>query len=132
MSGNIYGLIEAGGTKFVLGIANADGSILERHRIPTNMPEETLSAMAAWFADRGALKAIGVATFGPVELGRSSPNWGHILKTPKPGWTNADLLAPLRAQFDCPIALDTDVNAAALAEAQWLSLIHISEPTRPY
>jgi fructokinase len=118
MSAQQYGLIEAGGTKFVLGISKADGAIVARHRIPTTMPEETLSAMAAWFADKGALTAIGVATFGPVELDRSSPNWGHILKTPKPGWTDADLLAPLKAQFDCPIALDTDVNAAALAEAQ--------------
>ena len=76
MSEDRYGLIEAGGTKFVLGIAKADGAILERHRIPTTMPEETLSAMAAWFADKGALTAIGVATFGPVELDRSSPQLG--------------------------------------------------------
>ena len=114
-----YGLIEAGGTKFVLGVADANGTILDRTRIPTLMPDETIGAMLEWFGARGAYSAIGLATFGPVELDRASPQWGHILKTAKPGWTGADLAGPLQRRFACPVIVDTDVNGAALAEATW-------------
>ena len=119
MSGAVRGLVEAGGTKFVLGTAKPDGTILSTHRIPTTTPDETVGAMLEWFAGQGDLAAIGLASFGPIELDRASPQWGHILATPKPGWTDADLAGPLLRRFGCPVAADTDVNAAALAEATW-------------
>lgn len=119
MNDRRFGLIEAGGTKFVLGIADADGVITERTRIPTTTPEETISAMLAWFELHQPFAAIGLATFGPVELDPASPQWGHILKTPKPGWSGADLAGPLQRHFGCPVVLDTDVNGAALAESKW-------------
>ena len=108
-----YGLIEAGGTKFVLGVADANGTILDRTRIPTLMPDETIGAMLEWFGARGAYSAIGLATFGPVELDPASPQWGHILKTAKPGWTGADLAGPLQRRFSCPVVVYTDVTGAA-------------------
>jgi fructokinase len=119
MSEARYGLIEAGGTKFVLGIADANGQIIDRHRIATSQPAETTGAMLDWLRAHGDFAAIGLATFGPVELDPASPKWGHILNTPKPGWSGADLAGPLRAHFGCPVTVDTDVNAAALAEAKW-------------
>ncbi len=119
MSEKRYGLIEAGGTKFVLGVANEARQIPARHRIETTTPEETLSQMTEWLTAHAPFDAIGVATFGPVELDPSSSNWGHILSTPKAGWSGADLAGALRARFSCPIAIDTDVNAAALAESLW-------------
>jgi fructokinase len=114
-----YGLVEAGGTKFVLGIADAEGRISERMRIPTTNPDETIGAMLDWFDGRGPFAAIGLATFGPVELNPVSPEWGHILKTPKAGWSGTDLAGPLQGRFACPVAVDTDVNGAALAESIW-------------
>lgn len=114
-----YGLIEAGGTKFVLGVANGDREIVARHRIATTTPEETLPTMQAWLAAHGPFDAIGLATFGPVGLDPAAPDWGHILATPKPGWSGADLAGPLHRQLGCPVVVDTDVNAAALAEAKW-------------
>jgi fructokinase len=119
MSTERYGLIEAGGTKFVLGVADANGQIGEQVRIPTSTPGETISTMLAWFDQRAPFTAIGLATFGPVELDPVSSNWGHILTTPKPGWSGTDLAGPLRQRFDCPVAVDTDVNGAALAESLW-------------
>ena len=65
----------------------------------------------------GALAGIGIAAFGPVDLDTRSPTWGRILATPKPGWSDVSLAAPLE-RFGCPIAVDTDVSAAALAEAR--------------
>lgn len=120
-----YGLIEAGGTKFVLGIAAAPQGqeppvILARHQIPTTTPDQTLSEAISWFrAQDCAFAGIGIAAFGPLDLNPDSPNWGHVTRTPKPQWSNADLCGPFAKAFACPVALETDVNGAALAEARW-------------
>ncbi len=118
----LYGLIEAGGTKFVVGIAR-DGEILATMRIPTTSPTETMGATIAWLdaqvAQHGPLAAIGVASFGPLVLDRAAPDWGHVGKTPKPGWSGADIAPALAARFGCPVGIDTDVNGAALAEYLW-------------
>lgn len=119
MSKPLYGLVEAGGTKFVLGVAHGPDEVLATTRIPTTTPDETISAMADWLAQHGPLAAVGIATFGPVEVDRSSPQWGHILATPKAGWSNTDLVGPLAKRLGCPVGLDTDVTAAALAEYRW-------------
>jgi fructokinase len=96
--------------------------MLEERRIPTTAPEPTLRAVREFFDAMQAkwrpLTALGVGSFGPIDLDRRSPAWGRLLTTPKPGWSGVDLLAPLRERLSCPIALETDVNAAALAEAR--------------
>jgi len=115
-----YGLIEAGGTKFVLGVADEAGTISARHQIPTTTPEQTLGETVAWFTAQGLKpEAIGIASFGPLDLNRASPTWGHVTKTPKPHWSGADLAGPMAKAFGCPVGLETDVNGAALAEARW-------------
>ncbi len=115
----LYGLVEAGGTKFVLGVATGKDNILATTRLPTTTPSETLAATCEWFAAQGQLSAMGVASFGPIDLDQSSPYWGHITATPKPHWGNADIAGPLKTAFGCPVAIDTDVNGAALAEYRW-------------
>ncbi len=70
-------------------------------------------------AEFGALAALGVASFGPVGVRRDRPGWGRILATPKSGWSQTDLAGPLGAALGCPVALDTDVNGAALAEHRY-------------
>jgi fructokinase len=114
-----YGLVEAGGTKFVLGVATDKDSVEATTRIETTTPDETIGAMLDWFRGQGRLDAIGVASFGPLELDRLSPSWGHIGQTPKPHWSGADIAGPLQRAFDCPVVIDTDVNGAALAEYHW-------------
>jgi fructokinase len=99
---DVFGWIEAGGTKLVLGLAEADpGSnqrrIVARHRLPTGHPDETLEAALAWFtAQNVALRAIGIASFGPLQLDRAAANWGHITRTTKPGWSDTRCAAPSR------------------------------------
>lgn len=118
----VYAAIEAGGTKFVCALATADGTLLERTRFSTRSPHDTLAEARAFFdaasTRHGPPRALGIASFGPLELDPASPRYGRLLRTPKPGWHDADLLAPFAA-LEIPIALDTDVNAAALAETAW-------------
>lgn len=115
-----YGLIEGGGTKFVLGVAGADGSILARHRVPTTSPDETLGAALAWLHQHApAPRAIGIACFGPLELDPVAPLFGHVTRTVKPDWSGADIAGPFRETFSCPVGIETDVNGAALAESRW-------------
>jgi fructokinase len=114
----VIGAIEAGGTKFVCGIGNEDGVITERVSIPTTIPEETLAEVAAFFKDK-QVDALGVGSFGPVDLDEASPTYGFITSTPKPHWNNFDLVGELKKHFSVPIGFDTDVNAAALGESLW-------------
>ncbi|WP_279350417.1 ROK family protein [Erythrobacter litoralis] len=108
--------IEAGGTKFVLAIGDYNGAVIARHVIPTVDPGATLSAAAEWFSNHGPFDALGIASFGPVELDPKHANYGCITTTPKPGWQNCDLVGYFARRFNMPIGFDTDVNAAALAE----------------
>lgn len=119
----LFGCIEAGGTKFVLGIANAQGAFAAQHRIETTTPAETIGSTLEWMKEQGAraggLTAIGIASFGPVSLDPEARDYGYITETTKPGWSNTSF-APLFAEtFGVPIGFNTDVNAAALAENRW-------------
>lgn len=116
---SLIGAIEAGGTKFVLAIADGTGTILSRARVPTTTPSETFSAVQSFFdqasARFGTLDAFGVASFGPLELDPNAAAFGMFTTTPKPGWTGASWQDALGA-FSTPIGLDTDVNGAAIGE----------------
>jgi fructokinase len=114
-----YGGIEAGGTKWVCAVADHPAEPLETETFPTTTPEETVRRAVRFFAENGPVGAIGVGAFGPVDIRRSSPTWGTITTTPKPGWADTDLAGLLRSGLGVPIALDTDVNAAALGEWRW-------------
>ena len=119
MSKPLYGLIEAGGTKFVLGVATGPDDIIATHRIDTTTPEETIGAAVDWLAQHGPFAAIGIASFGPLQLDKNASDYGCVTNTPKPHWSGADLVGPFAKVFGCPVALDTDVNGAALAEGLW-------------
>lgn len=110
--------IEIGGTKVVVAFGTGPDDLSTPVRIPTTTPEETLQRVVQVLEGAGGLSGIGIASFGPVRLDRQAADWGCILPTPKPGWTGADLVAPLR-RFGVPIALDTDVAGAAMAEGRW-------------
>jgi fructokinase len=112
------GCIEAGGTKFVCGIIDESKTILEQVVIPTVSPKETFEAMFAFF-DQFELDAIGVASFGPIDLNRSSKTYGYFTTTPKPGWAFTPFASVLEERYKVPVGFDTDVNGAALAELKY-------------
>lgn len=115
--------MELGGTKVLVTVGEGPHGHAPPVRLATGAPEATLGAVVAALHrlrdEVGPFEAVGVAGFGPVELDPASPRHGHLLKTPKPGWEGADLLGPIRRAFDLPTALETDVNAAAVAEGLW-------------
>jgi fructokinase len=113
-----YAGVELGGTKCVAILARGPHDVLARETVPTTIPDETLGSIAAILA-KWQFEALGVASFGPVDLDPRSPMWGHITSTPKPGWSGADVLGRLRRAAAVPAAFDTDVNGAALAEMRW-------------
>ncbi|WP_313330625.1 ROK family protein [Sphingobium yanoikuyae] len=117
-----YAGVELGGTKCVCTLAFGPNAILDQRTVPTTRPEETLPAILAilreWDGQSG-FAALGIASFGPVQLHPASPDYGHILATPKPGWSGADIVGMLAGRFAVPAAFDTDVNGAALAEMRW-------------
>ncbi|WP_267868123.1 ROK family protein [Rossellomorea vietnamensis] len=114
----IIGAIEAGGTKFVCGIGNEKGEILERVTIPTTTPGETLRQVVEFFKDKH-IEKLGVGSFGPIDLNPESEGYGSITSTPKPHWSHFNLIGELKKHFFIPIAFDTDVNAAAFGESIW-------------
>ena len=122
-SSTLFGGIEGGGTKFVCAVGTEAGDILSQTRLPTTSPDETLARTVDFFQKQiqalGPLTSIGIASFGPLDPRPASATFGHILPTPKPGWSNADIVGPLRTAFNLPVSFDTDVNGAALGEWRW-------------
>ena len=114
----IFGGLEAGGTKMVCAIGNENGEVLERISIPTCTPDETFPEMIAYFQEK-KIEALGIGSFGPVDLNRNSATYGHITKTPKPGWAGADFVGRMKEALQVPVGFDTDVNAAILGEVTW-------------
>lgn len=113
----LLGSIEAGGTKFVCAVGNINYQIQDSIHIPTTTPEETIQKCIEYFDQfKDDLSAIAIASFGPIEIRRSSPKYGYITNTPKPGWQDTDFVGPFKKHFNIPIAWTTDVNGSAYGE----------------
>ena len=118
----LYGGIEAGGTKFVCVVASGPDRIMDEVRFPTTTPDETLGRAIQFFQPfilSGQISNIGVGCFGPIDLNPKSPTYGFITATPKPNWSNTDVRGTLWRALKVDIAFDMDVNAAALGETLW-------------
>ncbi len=119
----LYGGIEGGGTKFVCALGSGPDDIRAETRFATSDPPSTIAKALDFFREQtrqhGMPAAIGVASFGPVDLRRESPTYGHITTTPKPGWANVDILGEISRGSGVKAAFEMDVNAAALAEWRW-------------
>ena len=114
-----FGGIEAGGSKWECAVGNGPADLRATETVPSTTPEETIGRVVAFFEREGPVEAIGIGSFGPVDLKPSSPTWGHITTTPKPGWMHTDVGQEIRRRLSVPVAFDTDVNAAALGEHRW-------------
>ena len=114
----VIAAVEAGGTKFICGLGNEKGEIIDKINIPTTTPEETMSKVIEYFKDK-KFDVMGVGSFGPIDPVKNSETYGYITKTPKPYWSDYNIIGELKKHFNVPMEFDTDVNGAALAEAWW-------------
>lgn len=117
----VFAGVELGGTKSIALLACED-KVIEQVTLPTAGPDETLGALSGRLRDWAAshsVSALGIASFGPIRLDASAPEYGRMHETPKPGWSGAPVAEALTAGLDCPWLIDTDVNGAALAEYRW-------------
>lgn len=114
----LLGGIEAGGTKMVCAVGDETGKVLDRISLPTLQPDETLPKMIEYFKKR-EIKALGIGSFGPVDLNRNSATYGYITATPKIGWEQCNIVGAFQDALGCPVGFDTDVNGAVLGEVTW-------------
>lgn len=118
----LVGGIEAGGTKFVCAIGTGPDDVRAETRFATTDPVATLARAIEFFRSarrETPILALGIASFGPIELDPGAAAYGRITTTPKPGWANVDMVGTMQKALDVPVGFDTDVNAAALGEVRW-------------
>lgn len=111
----LLGSIEAGGTKFVCAVGNENYQVQDQTQFPTTTPEETLQRAVDYFK-KFDIAALSIASFGPIEIRHSSPKYGYVTTTPKPGWADTDFVGYIKKEFDIPIFWTTDVNGSAYGE----------------
>lgn len=112
----LLGALEAGGTKMVMAIGNEKGELLDIKTIPTETPDVTVNRMLDYFKNK-EISALGIGSFGPIDLNRNSSTYGYITSTPKLPWANYNLVGTFENFLKIPIGFDTDVNASVLGEA---------------
>lgn len=114
----LFGTVELGGTKTLVATGTAPDDLSPPRRISTSDPDTTLRLVAEHLHGE-SIDAVGVASFGPIELRQDHPRFGWITTTPKPGWTDTPVLRVLTDALNLPVGIDTDVNGSALGEGRW-------------
>jgi fructokinase len=115
----IFGGVETGGTWTVCALGRGPASVTARERFPTTDPRQTLGRVVDFFRSHEPPAAIGVGSFGPVDVDPDSPHWGAVTTTPKPGWQHTPVATVLARELGVPVGFDTDVAAAAIGEQRW-------------
>jgi fructokinase len=120
---DLFGGVEAGGTKFVCMIGTGPDDIKAEVQFPTTDPVQTLNHVIEFFNSKqkeiGKVTAVGIGSFGPVDINERSSSYGYITSPPKFGWANTNILGIIKNELQVPVYFDTDVNCAALGEYRW-------------
>lgn len=127
---SFFGGIEAGGTKFVCGVGSNPDDLKKPFRFATTSPAETLNKVIEYFKEKNKekkIEAIGIGSFGPIDLHKNSSTYGYITSTPKIKWQETNFYGKIKEAFDIPVGFDTDVNAAALGEHKWGAAKDVSD-----
>jgi fructokinase len=131
IANDLYAGIEMGGTKCVCILGSGPNDIRAIERLPTRAYAETLTDIEGiierWGMQYGKIRALGVASFGPLDLRTQSHTYGFVTTTAKAGWRNSDVARRLERRFGLPVGFDTDVNGAALAEGRWGAAVGLTD-----
>lgn len=128
----LYGSLEAGGTKFVCAVGNENYDVVDKIQFKTTTPDETLEQTIAFFKKYDNLVSLSIGSFGPIDIDHSSTTYGYITNTPKPYWSNTDVVKPLQDALNVPIYFTTDVNSSAYGEKYALSKLSKKADTLVY
>lgn len=113
----LYGSLEAGGTKFVCAVGDEKFQVVEKTQFPTTTPYETIDRTIEFFKRyEDQLAGIAIGSFGPIDVDPNSETYGFVTSTPKPHWSNVDLLGLIAKEFNIPFYFTTDVNSSAYGE----------------
>ena len=113
----LYGSLEAGGTKFVCAVGDEKFQVVEKTQFPTTTPYETIDRTIEFFKRyEDQLAGIAIGSFGPIDVDPNSETYGFVTSTPKPHWSNVDLLGLIAKEFNVPFYFTTDVNSSAYGE----------------
>ena len=114
----LYGSVEAGGTKFVCAVGDENFQVVEKVQFPTTTPSETIKKTVEFFQRFEAdLAGVAIGSFGPIDIDQNSKTYGYITKTPKPHWSNVNLVGEISKHFKVPFYFTTDVNSSAYGES---------------
>jgi len=131
IANKLFAGVEMGGTKCVCILGTGPDDIRAMERLPTRTYEETLrdieGILERWRNQYGKIRALGVASFGPLDLRTQSHTYGFVTSTAKAGWRNSDVARRLERSFGLPVGFDTDVNGAALAEGRWGAAVGLTD-----
>lgn len=122
--------IEAGGTKFICGVGDDSGNVIEKVRFETHTAAQTMPKVYDFLKamhQKYTIEAVGIGCFGPIDPNPESDQYGYITQTPKAGWQNFDMVSSIGQIIDVPIGFDTDVNAAALGEYYWGNAVDLTD-----
>ncbi|MDN6085242.1 MAG: ROK family protein [Lactococcus plantarum] len=111
----LLGSIEAGGTKFVCSVGTEQFEVKHSSTFPTTTPQKTLKQAIDFFKSFDVV-AIGIGSFGPIDIIRESKTYGYVMSTPKPYWSDVDMIGLLKKELNVPMYFTTDVNASAYGE----------------
>jgi fructokinase len=115
----VFGGVETGGTWTVCALGRSPADIVAHERFTTTDPAQTLDRIIGFFSTHERPAAIGIGSFGPVDLHTGSPRWGEVTTTPKPGWQHTPVATVIAKRLGVPVSFDTDVAAAAIGEHRW-------------
>lgn len=118
--------IEGGGTKFLVAVGSPGSISNHSISIATATPAVTLPQLLSYLRaehKKEAFHAIGIGSFGPLGIAAERSDYGVIGPTPKPDWSHFSYPKAL-AEFNVPLVITTDVNAAAIAESNLGSAGH--------
>ena len=128
----LYGSLEAGGTKFVCAVGNENFEVVDKIQFKTTTPDETLEQTITFFKKYENLVSLSIGSFGPIDIDHNSKTYGYITNTPKPYWSNTDVVKPLHDALNVPIYFTTDVNSSAYGEKYALSKLNKKADTLVY
>lgn len=108
--------VDVGGTKIAGGIIDADGTVLEEHRVESPASdsqaiEDAIAGLVTELRRRHEITAVGVGAAGYIDKARST-----VMFSPNLAWRGVDLRGELQDRLDLPVVIENDANAAAWGE----------------